>query len=1009
MGQLRVRRLRRYAGPALIASALALGVIATPASAAEGVVLGANRAGAIKDSYIVVVKDSVAPRSASAQTADKLTKKYGGSVTAAWQHAVNGFSAKMTAGQARKLAADPSVAFVEQDGEVKIAEDQVNPPNWGLDRVDQRNLPLDSKYSFGTRASNVTAYIIDTGVRTTHSTFEGRATWGTNTVDTNNTDCHGHGTHVGGIVGGKEYGLAKGVKIVGVKVLGCSGSGSNTGVISGVDWVTKNAVKPAVANMSLGGGAATALDTAVRNSIASGITYALASANDNKDACNTSPARVAEGITVNASDKNDARASFSNFGTCTDIFAPGVGILSAWKDNDNATLSASGTSMAAPHVAGAVAIWLAGHPTDTPPQVAAGMLAAATPDKVTNPGAGSPNKLLYVDPGAQPDPVTLPSPGNQTGKVGEQSGVKLVAAGGVAPYTWSAAGLPTGIVLGSSTSDVVVAEGTPTAGGTFNSSVTVKDSKGTTATASFTWTIEGGGGGDLTLPNPGPQTGKVGEDNGVKLVVSGGTAPYTWAASGLPTGMTLAPSDSDVAIIGGVPTAGGAFTVTVDVKDAKGATATVTFTWTIEGGGGGDLTLPNPGPQTGEVGEPAGLKLVVEGGTAPYTWSATGLPTGIALGSSTTDVVIAEGTPTAGGAFTVTVDVKDSKGASGTTTFTWTIDGGGGGELTLPNPGDQTAEVGVETGLKMVVDGGTAPYTWAAAGLPTGITVQPGDSDVLVLSGTPTVGGAYKVTVNVKDSKGATGSASFTWTITGGGTDPTVTNPGPRTGKVGSDVSLQMVVDGGTKPYTWSATGLPGGLSVSADGLITGKPTTAGTFSSTLKVTDSAGKSGTATFGWTITGGGSCTPAQKVANPGFESGSTGWTASANVVGQHASQGQPAHAGTWSAWVGGWGRVSYDSVSQSVTVPAGCTTAQLSFWLHIDTREWEPAVYDRMTVTAGSKTLATFSNLNAASGYKQFTYDLADFAGQTVTIKFQGFEDSNLQTSFVLDDVALNVG
>ncbi|MDQ3576470.1 MAG: S8 family serine peptidase, partial [Actinomycetota bacterium] len=244
------------------------------------------------------------------------------------------------------------------------------------------------------------------GINLTHGDFGGRAVNGRDTVDNDNdaTDCNGHGTHVAGTVGGTAYGLAKAVKLIAVRVLNCQGSGTTAGVIAGVDWVTANHVKPAVANMSLGGGASTTLDQSVQRSIAAGVTYALASGNSNTNACNSSPARVPEALTVNASDINDARATFSNFGTCTDLFAPGVGITSAWIGGNTATNTISGTSMASPHVAGAAALHLAANPTATPAQVNSAIVAAATPNKITNPGTGSANLLLFTGTGTTPPP-----------------------------------------------------------------------------------------------------------------------------------------------------------------------------------------------------------------------------------------------------------------------------------------------------------------------------------------------------------------------------------------------------------------------------------------------------------------------------------------------------------------------------------------------------------------------------------------------------------------------------
>ncbi|KJK43212.1 peptidase S8/S53 subtilisin kexin sedolisin, partial [Lentzea aerocolonigenes] len=348
-------------------------------------------------------------------------------------------------------------------------------------------------YQYDTTASNVHAYIIDTGVRTTHTTFGGRAVWGTNTSgDGNNSDCNGHGTHVAGNIAGSQYGLAKAAQVVAVKVLNCQGSGTTAGVVGGIDWVTANAIKPAVANMSLGGGADATLDAAVQRSIAAGVTYAIASGNSNTNACSTSPARVPEAITVNASTINDARASFSNYGTCTDIFAPGENITSSWNTNDTATNTISGTSMATPHVAGAAALWLATHPNDNPAAVWAGLSAASTPNKITNPGTGSPNKLLYTLFGTpQPGNPAVTNPGTQNSTVGQAASLQLAATGGTPPYSWSVTGLPAGLSANSSGA----ISGTPTTAGTSTVTATVTDSAGKTGTATFSWVVNAVGGG----------------------------------------------------------------------------------------------------------------------------------------------------------------------------------------------------------------------------------------------------------------------------------------------------------------------------------------------------------------------------------------------------------------------------------------------------------------------------------------------------------------------------------
>ncbi|GIE75644.1 hypothetical protein Aph02nite_15940 [Actinoplanes philippinensis] len=385
--------IRRSSGRILAAGlfALATAVVATGTPAAAAPVTGqirlAGTADAIPGSYIVVLKSG-------AQEAG-LTRAYGGAVKRSFGKALNGYEATLTEAQAKRLAADRKVDYVEQNQVITLAATQTN-ATWGLDRIDQRALPLSTTYTYPVTASNVTAYIIDTGILYSHSQFGGRATAGYDAVGSGAVDCNGHGTHVAGTVGGSTYGVAKAVKLVGVRVLNCSGSGTTAGVIAGVNWVTSNAVKPAVANMSLGGGASTSIDTAVRNSIASGVTYAVAAGNSNANAANYSPARVATAITVGSTTSTDARSSFSNYGSTVDIFAPGSSITSAWYTSTSATNTISGTSMASPHVAGAAALVLSRNPGYTPAQVSSALTGNATTGVVTNAGSGSPNRLLFV-------------------------------------------------------------------------------------------------------------------------------------------------------------------------------------------------------------------------------------------------------------------------------------------------------------------------------------------------------------------------------------------------------------------------------------------------------------------------------------------------------------------------------------------------------------------------------------------------------------------------------------
>lgn len=308
-----------------------------------------------------------------------------------YQHALKGFAASLPSRAVDALSHNQNVAWVEADGPVRLVTDQA-PATWGLDRIDEKFRPMDGNYTYDYTGAGVTAYIIDTGIRISHAEFGGRASYGYDSVDGSlpADDCHGHGTHVAGITGGATYGVAKAFNLVAVRVLNCNGSGTWSGVIAGIDWVTgdHDSGESAVANMSLGGSANSSVDTAVRTSIADGVSYAVAAGNGNifgiaQDACGYSPARVTEAMTIGATDSTDKKASWSNYGNCVDWFAPGVSITSAWKDSDSATKTISATSMATPHTAGAAALYLAENPGSTPQQVRDGLYARTTKGIVT--------------------------------------------------------------------------------------------------------------------------------------------------------------------------------------------------------------------------------------------------------------------------------------------------------------------------------------------------------------------------------------------------------------------------------------------------------------------------------------------------------------------------------------------------------------------------------------------------------------------------------------------------
>ena len=541
----------RVLGTLLTAVAVAATGSAVPAQAATGPVAGVGEPGAIPGRYIVTMDQPRAPVSGTTLSALGVGGK--------------SYTATMTPAQARRLAAAPGVRLVEQDRIVRVAATQRN-PGWGLDRIDQRAVTPSRTYTPMDDGSSVHAYVIDTGIRVSHTEFGGRASYGYDFVDDDRiaADCDGHGTHVAGTIGGTRFGVAKKVRLVAVRVLDCDGGGSLSDVIAGIDWVTSNAVKPAVANMSLGGGYSPSLEAAVARSIRAGITYVLAAGNENVNAAGTSPAGLPAAITVGATDARDRRAAFSNYGSVLDLFAPGVNIRSSVATGNTATASYSGTSMAAPHVAGAAALVL-----DAPPaHVRDFLVAKATVGRVTDP-KGSPNRLLFVP--APPPASTITTSGITVTAGQRYSGRLALAASRRGSWSLAAGRLPVGLTLSSSG----VVSGTPTGPGTATVTVRFVDYVPQTSTRRLTVTVRAGTPQIATGSLP---DGSTGESYSARFALTGGRAG-TWSrtAGELPAGLTL----TGDGLLAGVPEQAGTASFTVTVTDAWGGTASRAYTLTV--------------------------------------------------------------------------------------------------------------------------------------------------------------------------------------------------------------------------------------------------------------------------------------------------------------------------------------------------------------------------------------------------------------------------------------------
>jgi subtilisin family serine protease len=461
----------------------------------------------IRGQYIVVLGDRV-PDAAS--VADEVSRGNNARILHVYDKALKGFAIELPEPAANALLNRPDVKYVEEDGVVTADTTQsVGSQGWGLDRIDQRNLPLDLSYTYNTTASNVHAYIVDTGIFISHTQFGGRASVGVDEVGDgqNGIDCNGHGTHVAGTVGGSTWGVAKSVTLVAVRVLNCQGSGTNSGVIAGVNWVAANAIKPAVANMSLGGGASQALDDAVTGAVNNGVVFCVAAGNGDPntglavDACTTSPARAPAAITVSATDNTDHKPTWANTGTCVDIFAPGVNITSAWDTSTTATNTISGTSMATPHVCGTAALYVGLNPTATPASVASALINNSTSGVVIGAGSGSPNRLLFIGGGGTPAP-TISGFSPASGGVG--SSVTITGSNFTGATSVKFNGQSASFSVNSSTQ---ITATVPNCSSTGTISVTTA---GGTANSSSSFSVTGcGGGTSQLLLNPGFESGAV--------------------------------------------------------------------------------------------------------------------------------------------------------------------------------------------------------------------------------------------------------------------------------------------------------------------------------------------------------------------------------------------------------------------------------------------------------------------------------------------------------------------